>query len=534
MDVDLELPTDVLHGLILYAETHYTFRYFGSLLKRREPEVLADAPWRIEPNVPIPVLCLIKDANLFPVHLAAISVRVLYPSGRLDEHAFSFRTSMAEPLWHTILHFVPHEQGVVFVDVAFRIRTKRKERVIHNDNYRTASHAPLRIRVSSEPLPRDAGWYYGEPHFHTTYSNDQVEFGAPLGAAVSLAKAMGLHWLAATDHSYDLDDLQDNPLESDPALGLWHQMRAEVLEANRTHRDFVALAGEEISCGNDKGRNIHLLALGTDRFVEGAGDSAERWLRTRPEWTAAEAIEKVNLGGGIAYAAHPAERTPFFQWLLIRRGRWSASDLAHPVLRGVQIWNGERTHGLRNGRSQWVRLLLDGHRKHILGGNDAHGNFNRFRQIGIPFVAMRESDRQLFGRVRTGVFVGGDLTDQAVLDALRNGRSIVTDGPFLGIGFRDEADCATAIGRTSRGPAFDLRIQGRTSDEFGAWEELVLYHGNLGRREETTPVRLGGADLKRTFVREVSVAGTGPGYIRAEARTTKGHLCMTNPVWIAQ
>jgi len=50
--------------LFLYAETHYRFPYFFSLLRKNEPEIIADAPHRIEPGSPLPILILIKDAHL--------------------------------------------------------------------------------------------------------------------------------------------------------------------------------------------------------------------------------------------------------------------------------------------------------------------------------------------------------------------------------------------------------------------------------------------------------------------------------------
>ena len=52
--------------LFLYAETHYRFKYFFSFLKKQEPELLADAPHRVEPGKDIPILILSKDADRYP------------------------------------------------------------------------------------------------------------------------------------------------------------------------------------------------------------------------------------------------------------------------------------------------------------------------------------------------------------------------------------------------------------------------------------------------------------------------------------
>ena len=529
--MDLQLPACAFHGLMLYAETHYTFRYLGSFLKKREPEILADAPFRIEPNQHLPVLCIIKDAHLFPVELLHVATRVVYPSGHVAKRTFPFHTRVADPFWHTVLDLEPVEYGRITLDVAFCARVKDQERLIRNDNFRTASHAPLSVYASSQSLPNAPGWCFGEPHCHTVYSRDQVEFGAPVAATAHLARAIGLGWMAVTDHSYDLDDTPDDPLGHDPMLPLWYQMKAEVSRENREHPEFVTLVGEETSCGNERGRNVHLLALGTHGFVEGQGDSAERWFRTRPQHSAQEALQRIRQDGGVAFAAHPAEPTPFFQWLLLHRGRWAPTDLANPLLHGMQIWNGTNSSGLETGRTRWIRLLLDGHKKHILGGSDAHGNFNRFRQIGVPFVSIRESDHHLFGSVRTGLFVGDNLIHQAVFDALRRGHSIVTDGPFVGLALKGQPALGTAIGRSFHSGDLVLRVQGMTTDEFGGWDEIVLYQGDLQRKEESIPIRWKGCQLATSFQREVPIAAPTPGYVRAEARTVTGRFCMTNPIW---
>ena len=57
----------------------------------------------------------------------------------------------------------------------------------------------------------------------------------------------------------------------------------------------------------------------------------------------------------------------------------------------------------------WIRLLLDGYHKFIYAGNDAHGNFNMYRQIKTPMLSLYEKKEQLFGEFRTGVFTKKDL-----------------------------------------------------------------------------------------------------------------------------
>jgi hypothetical protein len=502
------------------------------LLKRRQPEILADAPFRVEPSSPIPLLCLIKDAHRYPVTLERVSVSVRAPSGSIRRIDFPFDVSISEAFWHCVLPIEASEPGRTLLDVTFHGTRKGKRWTVRNDNYRTASHDPLLVEVASEPLPGAEGWYYGEAHAHTQYTNDQVEFGAPIAATVELARAMGLSWFAATDHSYDLDDCPDDFLRNDPDHPLWRALKRDIEQAHREHPDFVALIGEEVSCGNAEGQNVHLLAYGLSDLIVGKGDSAERWFRTRPDRSVPDVLEEVHRQGAVAYAAHPLEPMPFFQRRLVRRGNWRREDLLYEGLSGLQFWNGKRDAGLVRGRKAWIDLLLEGKRVSALGGDDAHGNFNRFRQIGVPFVTMRESDQQRFGAVRTGLYLPDGLSERGMLEALRLGRSVVTDGPFVAFGLEGEVGERVCIGGEIPCGKHWLELEAETTGEFGDFREIILYRGDLTRGKEEVFQRWTRKERQLSVRTKVEVAP--PCYLRAEGRTERGYECLTNPIWIGQ
>ena len=62
---------------LAYAETHYSFKGIYSRLKKKEPEVVADAPHRVEPGKSIPLLILIKDAHYYPAKLNNVRVELI-------------------------------------------------------------------------------------------------------------------------------------------------------------------------------------------------------------------------------------------------------------------------------------------------------------------------------------------------------------------------------------------------------------------------------------------------------------------------
>jgi hypothetical protein len=465
------------------------------------------------------------------------------------------------------------------VDVAIHFTRNGKRRIAKNDNYTGTNHAPLKVYISEEPFPKTSSWYFGEFHCHTSYTSDQVEFGAPLEATAQLAHAMGLSFFCATDHSYDLDDEPTNYLKNDPQLTKWKARQMEIAHFNASHSNFVIVPGEEVSAGNHKNRNVHFLILNHPEFLPGAGDSAEKWLRTQPDLSISEILSRINsrslaekcrlpskssfdfaqdeakflhgersrtmslpnsglfgqTSSAVAFAAHPSTRPPFLEWLLLRRGKWQLNDCTDPRLHGLQIWNGS-DNGLHEGKQLWIKLLLEGKRIFISGGSDAHGNFNRFRQIGFPFFTMREHHEHLFGQVRTGVLLENGPSFDAILEAFKHGRVIVTNGPFLDMWVKNENDEIARLGDTISGNEFRLVINCLSSTEFGHLKELRIYQGDLiNHQEALLKLQTRFSSPFRLYEEMTLNKGPNPIYLRAELiseRDGERLLCLTNPIWI--
>ena len=78
----IENIINIIPSVLLYAELHFRFKWSWSAYYLREPEILADLPYRVEPGTDIPVLLLIKDSHQFPITLREIKVK-LYKSNEL-------------------------------------------------------------------------------------------------------------------------------------------------------------------------------------------------------------------------------------------------------------------------------------------------------------------------------------------------------------------------------------------------------------------------------------------------------------------
>ena len=525
--------------LLLYAETHYRFRFFFSYLKKNEPEVLADAPHRIEPDTPLPLLVLAKDAHRYPCTLQNVQVEIRQGSRiEIRENVLETSQALDQPLWWQIIPLdVVEWIGWIELTVLLTIERQGKVGTYSSDNHRTSSGRPLRVFVSENPLPRFANLYLGDAHTHSSYTDDQVEFGSPMKPALELCRSMGLSFFCATDHSYDLDDHAHTYLANHPELPKWKAFQKEVDGLNQGTEGFAVVRGEEVSCRNGSGKNVHLLLYGTRQFFPGSGDGAERWLRTRSEYSIPEVIQQK--GANVAaYAAHAREYVPYLQRLLLGRGTWLDQDLQTDGLEGVQFSNGKMDEGFRNGKEAWVRALLRGKKLFAVAGNDAHGNFNRFRQIGVPFLLMKEANEQLFGKMRTGVFLQRALTEASVVEALRDGNAIVSDGPVVDAKLVTSDGTITSFGGTARGSEAQLRFTALSSQDYGQIIALRVLLGEIQSSGEKTVVSFNdrmGFEVEK----EVSIRPRGPCYVRIEVETSREnlldqhpHWCYTNPILI--
>ena len=520
-----------------YAEIHYTF--FGySLINRNYPEIIVDAPGRIEPNEPIPIVCIIKDADRYPISLERITARC-----KIGDSELFCKEILSKPLpindhyWYRIEHINPpsssNENLELSVDVEFIRNGKRK--VITTDNLPGLSHNPLNIFMSSSKLPVFDGWYYGDAHYHSDMTQDQVEFGAPSAVAMAMGKALGLSWLAVVDHSYDLDVAIGEFFKHDPKLTRWQTVQRDADLINSQKSDFVVIPGEEISCGNCNKHNIHLLAFNVPEFIPGKGDGVKRGLNRRPDLTLSESLNKIKEMGGFAFAAHPEEGNGFMGRLLLKRGHWHYKDYITDGYTGLQFWNGKQDEKLYKSRQVWIKLLLEGNKPYILGGNDAHGDFNRCRGIKYPNTKLKELNNHVFGKIRTYAYCGNNFSLSAVLESIKNGNTIITNGPVVIPTIQNDNGRVAKVGESISCKNSKLIIDALSSEEFGFIDKIDVYRGDIANKVENLEITLkpDSSFNKHKFIHEIE--GKNNSYIRLEARSLAGneeYICFTNPIWI--
>lgn len=538
------------------------------------PEILFDAPARIDPDSPVPLFLIIRDAHRYPVEIEEVTVKIVSEDGTEGPRTFArndygylqraarfpyWGLPVKEPLWWDSFTFMPDREGTAVIHPAVVFRMNGKRFSIEVDTYPGTSRRPLTVRVSPTKLPSAEGWYHGDIHCHTEYTADQVEFGAPLEMTAFAALCAGMDWIAATDHSYDLDDPPEDDSArncafhkswrpynaADPGLGKWRMMRAKTALINESSdagsqtcalhasgtRFISVIPGEEVTCRTRRGRNCHLLALGSDKFIPGSGDGGERGFSTATERSIGEAAAECIEWGGIACAAHPLERIPIPERLILGRGEWERADMETPGVAALQIHNGVRDRGFKRGMAAWIGLLLGGRRMFAFGGSDSHGDMNRRRTIGVPFLTVRESAHHVLGAVRTAVFArSGSWKD--ILEALMAGRAQVTEGPFIDLVVGSSGQEARP-GDTVSADHHHIRAVCTSTPEFGKLKQGRLLAGRKGESSERVLTVLD-PFLKDVYHHEFD--GTfslcGLLYVRAECITDMGRLCFTNPVWV--
>lgn len=275
----------------------------------------------------------------------------------------------------------------------------------------------------------------------------------------------------------------------------------------------------------------------------------------------------------LTFAAHPfqtAQPPP--------PGKWDTENLYHSRLTGFEFWNGRTRRNtlltlnpfarsdwdnpeaqIRNDKkrikklqdwveSEWDLALrrglktwdteddLPSLRPVFLAGTDAHGSFNY--SVGLSWDYRRRLivDDNALGKVRTAVYVPEPFTDtlpseQKILNGVRKGSVVVTDGPILEFLLQQNGQVARMGDALTVADGEDIRleIQAFSSLEFGPVEQVELV---TCFRHYRKPVN---TNIQHGETVTIHLDGL-QGYCRIFTQTSgpDGQLfcCFTNPIWV--
>lgn len=529
-----------------YLEMHYRFPFFPfSRYFRREPEIVTDAPHRLDPGQSLPITLIIKDADKYPIILKKIELDITSESGTTETIEKTYNRRIQTHWFSDIIDWKPGENTSGFVSITPKIHyvIRGKNRTTQTHNVRNSPDFSLQTYIDPDPLPGSDKFLWGDLHYHSEYTEDYVEFGAPLEATQRTAKALGLNFVAITDHSYDLDDLPGKWTENDPDQARWHESRERIRALNRKRNEqTVLLPAEEVTTFNAHRENVHTLLLNHPDYFPGSGDSAEQFFQTDSEHTVTD-IADATTDTSAAIAAHPFVKTSILERILLRRGRWTRADNQISGLTGFQILNGAWDAATEEGIRIWTQLLLQGEKRFVFAGNDAHGNFNRFHQIRLPMISTHQHDHQILGQCRTGILVdrSESLTSETIVNSIKRGQAIITDGPSLNIVVKSESSGVhSGFGDMSPAGSLIIDLNAESSSNFGNIQRITVYRGLIGNYAEDVLFdqsfdASGASNPGESFHNILSFSHTwdvSAGYIRGELITTNQRRCLTNPIWI--
>ncbi|MEN9355827.1 MAG: hypothetical protein RL318_3152, partial [Fibrobacterota bacterium] len=452
---------------------------------------------------PVPVWLVVHDAHRFPRRLrqARITVRA---GGQLHQAEVSFDQALDAPF-----HFIslpwpgPEIAGENLLDVVFQVEdAKGRRETFRNHSLPGLPDGSLKILRLASGFPFPRGWVSGDLHCHTHWSQDPVEFGADPLVMRAAAKALGMDFFAATDHSYDFAWESPNfMVPTDPVKNFSRYRQSLPIDQIG---EPVVLPAEEVSCGNHLGQNVHLLVIDHPEYIPGQGDGGRRWLDNRPDLSLGRVLERTLASGAPAFAAHPVPGIAWLQRKLFRRGDYHAKDML-PGLTGLQFWNGHTGRDFEQGMNLWLKEALAGRILRPVAGNDAHGDLNRATHVRVPLLRLGMTQKHRFGHARTWLQLGeGVGVERASLrQALKTAPTLLSDGPYLWIDLHGS-------------------LSARSLPEFGTWTEIVVWVMRDGREEILLREEAATLELHR---RLDLPAGTR--WIRAQGKTNRGRTALT-------
>ncbi len=503
-----------------YAETHYKFKLPWSPLFKRWPEIFLDGPSFCVPGVKPIFYLVIKDADFFPVTVRSLEINLQSVEGQSRQQTIPFENHVdANLVFLPLAIDFTGLSGAVTLNAKITVEDERGRRHIFlNDAFPGLAPFPLRIHLLAEGLPYPPDWHAGELHCHSDYSNDPVEFGASLKVLQEAGQSLGLGYVVCTDHSYDFYYNRKRYMERvDPDANFQaYRKEAMDLNAGAGANIPILIPGEEVSCGNTRGENVHLLVAGYSEFLPGLGDGGRRWLNNKPDLKIGEVLEK--LGDTPCFAAHPRVKVGKLERFIFRRGMWDSADLypsgSSRGVNGLQFWNGTRNGDYRDGKQFWVQQLLAGNRLSPIGANDAHGDLNRSIGVKTPLVSLYQNRNHLFGHVRT-VVKSKDKSILGIQAALRSRDLFCTDGPYLHL----ELDQSK------------VKIHARSNVDYGDLNKVTLLAGRRGESQETVLkewIFEKSGPMESVETLEYPIGAT---YVRAEVLTRGKRFALSSPLY---
>ena len=284
---------------------------------------------------------------------------------------------------------IPAGRWMVFIQVFRLLSEEPVEYVLTVD----MAFEPLAGKAVTWPAPvtggRGPGWYRGDLHAHTFHSDGSWD----IPDLVAFWKRQGVDFMTLSDHN---------------TISGLAQARS------MADKQFLVMGGIELSTFFG-----HAVAVGARQWLD--------WRRMDgSEITMPELAQRVIDAGClfvIAHVMHPGDPG-------CCGCRWEHYDMMPGNATAVEVWNGPWEYFNQESLLLFYRWLNEGHRLTATTGTDLHGP-------PPPDV-----------RGAVNVVYAEDLTEDAIVAALKAGRSYISAGPTLLLNIKTESGTEGMIGDT--------------------------------------------------------------------------------------
>lgn len=349
---------------------------------------------------------------------------------------------------------------------------------IHRETVTVPAGGSATVNATLQRVVNSTGYLSADLHVHALNSADS---GIPYEDRARQAAAEGLEVIGATDHDFNTD--MSGAITA-TGLGAW----------------VSSIAGNEITT-NEWG-HFNGFPLTVDPGAPRGGAIVHEGK------TPAEIFGEIraDVKDPVVQINHPrAGGLGYFDLLALNpiTGESAESDYSSDF-DALEVFNGKRLAQVATSRNDWYRLLNRGQRVNGVGNTDTHQIFSQ--EIGYPrnFVQLGTDDPAA-------------LDEQGFADAVRDGRSFFTNGPFVEL-FVEGQPMGSLVTDTDESASVRVVIQAPAWVTIDALD--IVVNGRIAR-SEIVPATGTVLRLDQTF----SVPLARDSWIAVEVR---GGSCATN------
>lgn len=228
-------------------------------------------------------------------------------------------------------------------------------------------------------------WLKGDLHMHTRHSDGTTN--SSIAKIIAFAKSVGVDYLALTDH--------DNHVNGDVAHHTWADPEF------RSSDSVLLLYGAEWTTNRGHGNAFSARPYDHQRLFD-----------VREQRDVVVGAVKKELGIHLS-ANHPSGKNHF--------------GYSYDMVESIEVWNSALWSRNANAIMIWDDMLWSGRKLTGRGGSDSHNGFPDKSDTAAK--GSIRAEKNYIGTPTTWVFAK-ERTQQAIIDALTNGRVCVTANPY--------------------------------------------------------------------------------------------------------